>query len=1246
MGFLEGGSTGGLQGTGTAPGLGQGTGQVQQTAPYSSGIYSGYGGNYNIDVSRTRAIQAQQAAAAAQRAATQQRNQGFFNNAFNAAKGALGATVHFFSDQVNHAVQSNPVTKFLFSDFGKAVVKGGVKAGTDIFKQTDVGKAVDYGSHVLGAPGRYFGQQSQRANEQKNFNDQATKDSAAFDAMQKGQQDRAQWAIDAFYRGELSSVEAKRAVQLALDDVQRGADTFGTKYKAWSDRINAPQRGGFAKLAGWFQKNVINSPVTKTLWRYTLGTGDQNVPSVATFLQRALLTAGNVLGLHSPDYQNQFWKSPGQNKPLSADEIKAQQAQIGPARKQNAWQQTYNQVRMPGSFLEDMASNPLNWFGGMGVAERIGLKAFVAGGSRASAAFRSGAVLRNPDFRASSWLSSKVPQGVKDFTAWQKGTPGDKALNWLKSQKQVNSQKYSSVVSDLQASRRVVASKFAVKDAGYKGFQSLNDKELALYAKTFQTKGQALKDATSRSHSFQNVDVAKVAKQVQTDRAHFARLYQAEGKGNIATGHRDWYMPTSTDWGSKARLGFQAERQLKTARGRNLSPDEIRQARLLRQVDSAKLFGGRSSADFNKLQSFTDQISQLKGAAKQARNSPKERILRAASLPTRAWKASVLALSPTWYINNFGHNVFVSAQSGGLGRSVRNLFKPSEYKNLPEGVTGHNIFAAERRSKLTDRLYSPGSHVEDAFRAGVYQKRIAEGHDPADALRYVNKEFFNYGDVKNWERPLRAAIPFWQWQKNIARYATEMPFRHPLGTTAYRQFQDKAIDKPYEKLPTRIPHTDAEGNVTYVNKGEFFKDKLHIPGTDKWISTPFAPLARGQFDGLNVHPFLQALSEFGTGKDKWGKSFLGQNPWDRVIDKVPLAKLGQSGIRAMTSKFPTEDWVSKTGYTKQAQGFDPSRSNYKAGLDPVAKFKEAIKGFFGVKSFTFDAKKFDEDTRFANFMKEYTSHDWSHVYENVADPNERFLAKEKLRHGIATKHGFDLEKDIYGGRFSKFDTPRTYIRKQQEARVRAKQSEVYAAYGKIPKGMRRGTGSRTDMIAAISKEIGSGNWDKMFPGFNPFPNVDIGSILSPAKSRRTGGGGKSSAVQVGGKWFKSPASAQRYQAFLKANTPQAIRNRQVATIYKTVAPGADRQAALKAAGLGFTTAPTPSQWKTIRANQAAKAAVNLQKDETTHSGLAPAIAVFKAGITKTLPGVPAMKQKPVQMAWLQTAKKPATVKSL
>ena len=183
---------------------------------------------------------------------------------------------------------------------------------------------------------------------------------------------------------------------------------------------------------------------------------------------------------------------------------------------------------------------------------------------------------------------------------------------------------------------------------------------------------------------------------------------------------------------------------------------------------------------------------------------------------------------------------------------------------------------------------------------------------PKEGIAYVNKFLFDYSALSRAERAtFRRVLPFYNWQKNIAKFALEMPADYPVrGLIAGALLQDyvdyiNRNQAEYKTKSTLRIKTDMiyEGKPLYINiKSAIpFSDVFYIVPTDfhtfgrLLTGNPVSKMIieRGfRIDSFTGRPFTAPAA---TQKyDQYGKPILPLPSLGRHIGaQFPQVKLGE-----------------------------------------------------------------------------------------------------------------------------------------------------------------------------------------------------------------------------------------------------------------------------------------------------------------------------------------------------------------
>lgn len=425
--------------------------------------------------------------------------------------------------------------------------------------------------------------------------------------------------------------------------------------------------------------------------------------------------------------------------------------------------------------------------------------------------------------------------------------------------------------------------------------------------------------------------------------------------------------------------------------------------------------------------------------------------------PTQLWKKSVLKYRPAWYVNNELYNTQAAVLAGGWGslaEKVKMVVSPRYWrKAMQEGSAfrsnigkeiGHNRFA---------------SNQEDWSRVAAGRAAMKKGFTEAQATKRVNKYLFDY-KTSNWERPIKAVLPFWAFQKNLGKAAAAMPFDRPGAAIAYNRldrYQQTQYDQEFAKMVpelTKLGYTAEEISAMKEQNAKYFRGRLKIGS--HWITTPFNAFSDKGMTNLGINPFLAAGQEVADSVDSFGQKVKGKESGflRRILSKFPQAELGrqmwQSHQVNAGKLLPSEKYIGKSGgegygLGKEKQGYDPKKPNYVASMDPRRKLGANLLAFAGVpKTMTFDQKGFVKGKMLQKLSGDYFALDTKNMtYDNA----------EVARQAIFKKYGVTAD-EFYKGILSKYDTANTTRIKQLKEDAKAANDSLFAEYEKQSVGTR------------------------------------------------------------------------------------------------------------------------------------------------------------------------------------------------
>jgi hypothetical protein len=927
--------------------------------------------------------------------------------------------------------------------------------------------------------------------------------------------------------GNISVEQYNAIVDAEKGKLEKNATSYTDLFNSEQRQVDAPYPGaaavggavsGFQKLGGGLFGNI---------WKYSLGSGGKNVPSLVTLPSRVVNTTKNILGTR-PNAEGYTGLHP-----------------------LTAWQNSYNQPNLTNAELQKQYEASLIRGKSGKFYDPITRKEVKPGDMPSNQNFRgqlTNAAVDPINFLPAGWLS----KGGKLLTKSPKAFDSFSPFNTLKNDilpalsKSPAGRAFAKLTAPTRSTNQAWLDKVheTLNGADNK-FAKLNDGEIQAYQNLMQGKKVAWAP---------EIDRAKVTQFASTQRGLYDAMHKAENAAGLPTKYTPGYLPTKTQQ-TDSKFSFLFKKTGKAAS--DLSAEQLRRAEAFRQwehlnalakvqkaggklpsgienmntidaanalrassgmagrpqhqidIEKALAAGNRDEAvkivqkldDSDPYKRSMASLLGLKVAAPKvsagasayakfaaaAKASPKilqqapnrrflstdtstlGKIPRAAE---SAWKTAVLKLNPAWYVHNAMWNAPASFLAGGTKTfgGYAKMFRKGALDELPKELTGGAFGGL-------------GGKIENMSRGAAYYASRAKGMTHADAIKNVNKYLFDYSQHANWEKPVRAALPFWSWQKNIARLATQLPNSNPIASNVFHQI-DANNNRELNKIPDKgVSYTDPEtGRTLSVDPRKQFEGKVKTPWG--WVSAAGLPILPSQLSQFGVNPLLSSAKRFFTGKDYFGNSTNGETVASLAGSNTPHTKLVQSMADMFTKSGSQDNWISGAGYAKGAQGVDPSKPNYKASLDPTHNFFASLKSLSGVPFATnFDENRFRESLRYDQFSKEYFNHNWNKEFPASADYNAKVAAQQ----AVAKKYGYDLQKDIYNDKWSKYDSPATVALKARGDAARSLQDQVYAIYNKLPAK----TGARSQFIAMWKSQMADPKFKEFNPDFNVFKNVPI-----------------------------------------------------------------------------------------------------------------------------------------------------------
>lgn len=717
-------------------------------------------------------------------------------------------------------------------------------------------------------------------------------------------------------------------------------------------------------------------------------------------------------------------------------------------------------------------------------------------------------------------------------------------------------------------------------------------RDLEQFLKDYQVKARSLADAEQLNRRASNYlpEFTGRGYDPTARRTLFGNKYRGQGRGQLQESLIMREFASNTDEANSFIKQLSAtEKSIlrnagKTQRGLTTYEQKILDTVRERKVALQKLtesFGKRRE-EIQRAMEFTRQ--QAKPAVSFSRkggfqtNLTKQGFKNTAAdtfrLPQKLWKKAVLKYNPAWYANNVLWNIPASVSAGGSGvfKQYRKLLTSSKYRNevtksLPEGVA----------SKVSQQIGKAGlaTKIEDTSRIATFLANREKGLTDDKALKLVNRWLFDYS-TKNWERPIKHLLPFWEWQKNLIRLGGTMPFTNPRSAKFYNEAYNKFYRRPYEDLPNEVQEYEdpltgekVEYNPRKAYEGKAFlgKDKQ---GNERFANLPFFAVNPETMLNFGTNPYYSAAMDYMTSTDKWERPNTDRSGLSILGERFPQYNLARNYAKRNDKRNTL--WFSESGNSKSKQGFDESKPNYDKKLDERIPFRNSLKSFFGIPRVTkFNRSEYELKKRLTNFNKAFFDIDWDKKEE------KDWKKAQKEKEQLAKKFGFDLEKDIYKNYWSKYDTPKTKETKAYKEDAAKFGSDFWQGYFKLPAGSKTQASQRRPYLIKkfdewVKKNTFSKNpyyklpkWEGYKDGkptgkkefINPFElrqqEVDsqerrrVGRAkyeryLQYQKAKRTGdwswfekngrkGGRKSSPYQYNGKFFKSAASTARYRNY-------------------------------------------------------------------------------------------------------------------
>lgn len=957
-----------------------------------------------------------------------------------------------------------------------------------------------------------------------------------------------------------------------IDDLEYTRAATTGSMEGYGKAYEAKGTNTGTKVAGWFG-GVANAVQENPIFKYTLGSGSENIPSLVTAPSRAINWFGNVnsntrdIYKHGGETSNRLksgknaWqetfnqrnfnirpytdKAYDRNKALTlveqttkgfggmkradgddrgAGSLQRQALSNEYAKAKNdaerekvlrkAWDE-YNRANRNSNSMQEFAADPLFFLGvgkaGKGVEE--GSK-WLNGATKIA---QGGSKLAKP----AGWFVENANK-IKAVTEATKARVGEnKVLSWLgkeaKNPQQVLAEKIDAaklaqggaqknILERVNQLNKKLLENPKLDTAVFDDIAKLSDKEVGVLKRL--TNGElSARDKIkywTRSGGLGSNPAAAKIKEIAARMDDFSELMRKSDMIDVAkTSYGKTagkvYLP-SNNWLPVEDYNF---RMFKKGNGPRTAED-LKQSYINRYFKSnlddsfaAEQTGkkARRMAEREQLlKQYDDTVGVARKEVEAAYKKTRTPFNRARALfnkvnPLTAWKHSALG-RPAWTVNNAATNTVggVLASGGGSLVEQAKMLRPKYWKKAmaeSKDIFGSNIGKELPKTKtVLDKWYNFNSGVEDWSRVAAGRAALKKGMTEEQALGRVNKYLFDY-KTANWERPLKTAIPFWQWSKNLSKASAKMPFDQPVAAAGFNRldrYQNDAFDKDFESMRGELKkqgYSDEEIDQFKEQSAKYYKGRLKIG--DKYITTPFNAYSQNGL-GIGINPFIQAGIETGTGKDRYGRTISSdeQGIMKRIADKFPQYQLGKKALEARavaTGKVkPTKGWIGEKGsegygLTKEKQGYDKSKSTYDPSLDPRAKLGQDTAAFFGVpRAMTLDKKEFVATKKLARVAQDYFNTDWKKI-----EADQGWDAMNSQREKFFKDRGVTSD-EFYGGVLSKNDTANTIAIKKQKSEAVELNKKLFAEYQAQPKGTRSAWAA--DKLRELNKQ---GYFDK-----NPF----------------------------------------------------------------------------------------------------------------------------------------------------------------
>lgn len=935
----------------------------------------------------------------------------------------------------------------------------------------------------------------------------------------------AQTMTESEFNNLVQTEQAKLDTQ--YNDLMKKAAMYEGRISAFSELSQKPLTSFATKAL----TKVATSLDTNPLFKYTLGSGGKNIPSLVTAPSRVINFFGNINTKDREIYKygggfvkrtetgENAWQStynqrnlnlrPWTDRPFNKDDalkwINGQSFGSGQysnttsgsvqqislkrkynsakteAEKQKVLEQAWAEYNRSGRLMnsgKELALDPMNLLGGAGVTSKILSKAkgmkfvskiddFRLAKLAQFSETRTGKALKwltseyeNPSIRKTKFIEEEL-----DDIARKKPAVRDLAEKWISNKGQIKAGVKNEITQEILAD-----------------FGKMSNSQVKIFQKFFDAGDWTFKNASRVKNKEKYVELAKKYAKIFDD------LQQSENLKGIKTPYRQKYLPnyggrwSATVRKAKKLIGrtgddawwFTKPKEKRGIQGKkqfvgSMSARQYHSRLARRDLPVLKdLVGGSEDIGRN--------LDRIKDVDKFIKPTRFERLSNVAGIPGKLWKKAVLLGNPAWYVNNELFNQISGITSGGL-KFIKNQRGTAKYLDHITANAKNRMLPSEANSMVRDIasnisnetgrsfLSKIATKQENRARIALYRTFRQNGLDHASAVKKLNRNLFDYS-TKNYERPIKSIIPFWSFQKNIAKRAVTLPFENPRGAMVYNRVdreQKNRFEKEFETVAIeleKLGYTEDEIQQVKEQQEKYFGGKLMIgrdkSGNPRFINTPFNAFSEKQTAKFGINPWINAVSETAQSKDQFGNSVKGSEStlFRRLLSKFPQADLVMQFKKKLDVDRgilkPSEKYIGKSGsggygLGKEKQGYDSTRENYNSSLDPRRNFIKNVLSFAGVpRSTTFDKAGTIQNKRLQKVTETYFNTDWKSM---------PFEEQQKSQTELFKKFGVTPD-EFYKGILSKYDTDNTKKIKVQKEEARIKNQSLLEEYQKQPIGTR------------------------------------------------------------------------------------------------------------------------------------------------------------------------------------------------